>query len=54
MSPQASTVAEGSCAGITRPSAHPAPMRLFHLSIAYLTLLFAAIAVFSLLPWGRW
>jgi protoheme IX farnesyltransferase len=47
-------VAEGTCAGITRPSAHPAPMRLFHLSIAYLTLLFAAIAVVSLLPWGRW
>src|SRR6516162_10815434 len=51
--PRAGT-AEGSCAGIARPSAHPAPMRLFHLSIAYLTLLFAAIAVFSLLPWGRW
>jgi protoheme IX farnesyltransferase len=47
-------VAEGSCAGIARPGAHPAPMRLFHLSIAYLTLLFAAIAVVSLLPWGRW
>jgi heme o synthase len=47
-------VAEGSCAGIAQPSAHPAPMRLFHLSIAYLTLLFAAIAVVSLLPWGRW
>jgi heme o synthase len=31
-----------------------APMRLFHLSIAYLTLLFAAVAVTSLLPWGRW
>jgi heme o synthase len=29
-----------------------APMRLFHLSIAYLTLLFAAVAVTSLLPWG--
>jgi heme O synthase-like polyprenyltransferase len=26
-------------------------MRLFHLSIAYLTLLFAAVAVTSLLPW---
>jgi heme o synthase len=50
--PRAST--EGTCAGIARPSAHPAPMRLFHLSIAYLTLLFAAIAVVSLLPWGRW
>jgi len=48
------TVAEGACAGITRPGPHPAPMRLFHLSIAYLTLLFAAIAVVSLLPWGRW
>jgi heme o synthase len=31
----------------------PAPMRLFHLSIAYLTLLFAAIAVTSLLPIGQ-
>ena len=31
----------------------PAPMRLFHLSIAYLTLLFAAVAVTALLPWGR-
>ncbi|HUZ22605.1 MAG TPA: heme o synthase [Streptosporangiaceae bacterium] len=34
--------------------AGPAPMRLFHLSIAYLTLLFAAVAVTSLLPWGKW
>jgi protoheme IX farnesyltransferase len=32
----------------------PAPMRLFHLSIAYLTLLFAVVAVTALLPWGRW
>jgi heme o synthase len=32
----------------------PAPMRLFHRSIAYLTLLFAAVAVTSLLPFGRW
>ncbi|HEV2450725.1 MAG TPA: heme o synthase [Streptosporangiaceae bacterium] len=47
-------VDEGTCAGIARPSANPASMRLFHLSIAYLTLLFAAIAVVSLLPWGRW
>jgi protoheme IX farnesyltransferase len=31
-----------------------APIRLFHLSIAYLTLLFAAVAVTALLPWGRW
>ena len=29
----------------------PVPMRL---SIAYLTLLFAAVAVTALLPWGRW
>jgi protoheme IX farnesyltransferase len=29
----------------------PAPMRLFHLSIVYLTLLFAAVAVTALLPW---
>ncbi len=32
----------------------PAPMRLFHLSIAYLTLLFAAVAVAAIVPWGRW
>jgi protoheme IX farnesyltransferase len=33
----------------------PAPMRLFHLSIAYLTLLFAVVAVTALLlPAGRW
>jgi protoheme IX farnesyltransferase len=32
----------------------PAPMRLFHLSIAYLTLLFAVVAVTALLPWGKW
>ena len=32
----------------------PAPMRLFHLSICYLTLLFAVIAVTALLPAGRW
>jgi heme o synthase len=31
-----------------------APMRLFHLSIAYLTLLFAAVAVAALLPWHAW
>jgi len=29
-----------------------APMRLFHLAMAYLTLLFAAVAVTALLPWG--
>jgi heme o synthase len=33
----------------------PAPMRLFHLSIAYLTLLFATVAVTALLlPVGHW
>ena len=47
-------VTDGACAGVARPSANPASMRLFHLSIAYLTLLFAAIAVVSVLPWGRW
>ena len=33
---------------------HPVPMRLFHLSIAYLTLLFVAVAVCALLPLGHW
>jgi heme o synthase len=32
-------------------SERAAPMRLFHLSIAYLTLLFAVIAITALLPW---
>ena len=32
----------------------PFPMRLFHLSIAYLTLLFVAVAVSALLPLGHW
>ncbi len=40
--------------GGSSPREHAAPMRLFHLSIAYLTLLFAAVAVTALLPWGRW
>ncbi len=30
------------------------PMRLFHLTIAYLTLLLAVVAVAALLPSGRW
>jgi protoheme IX farnesyltransferase len=36
------------------PGTRPLPMRLFHMSITYLTLLFVAVAVTSLLPWGRW
>jgi protoheme IX farnesyltransferase len=52
--PAVTGAAEGTCAGIARPGGHPAPMRLFHLSIAYLTLLFAAIAVAALLPFGGW
>jgi heme o synthase len=32
----------------------PFPMRLFHLSIGYLTLLFVVVAVAALLPIGRW
>jgi protoheme IX farnesyltransferase len=38
----------------SRAGARPVPMRLFHLSITYLTLLFVAVAVTALLPWGRW
>jgi protoheme IX farnesyltransferase len=37
-----------------RRSVNQAAMRLFHLSIAYLSLLFALTAAASLLPWGRW
>jgi protoheme IX farnesyltransferase len=40
--------------GAVAAGSSPAPIRLFHLSIAYLTLLFAAVAVTALLPWGRW
>ncbi len=36
------------------PGGRPFPMRLFHLSIAYLTLLFAVVAVAALLPVGHW
>ena len=36
------------------PASPPAPMRLFHLSIVYLTLLFTAIGASALLPVGRW
>jgi protoheme IX farnesyltransferase len=50
----APSVTEGACAGMTRPSVTTAPMRLFHVSIAYLTLLFALTALASLLPWDRW
>jgi protoheme IX farnesyltransferase len=32
----------------------PFPMRLFHLSIAYLTFLFVVVAVTAVLPVGRW
>ena len=39
---------------VVTTTGRPLPMRLFHLAIAYLTLLFAAIAVTALLPWGRW
>jgi heme o synthase len=41
-------------ADVARPARSPAPMRLFHVSIAYLSLLFALVAVTALLPWGRW
>jgi protoheme IX farnesyltransferase len=50
--PDASSALAGPAAAAGGSS--PAPMRLFHLSIAYLTLLFAAVAVTALLPWGRW
>jgi protoheme IX farnesyltransferase len=40
--------------GRIRDGDAPAPMRLFHLSIAYLTLLFTVIAVTALLPAGHW
>ena len=45
---------ESATAGAPEAAPSPAPMRLFHLSIAYLTLLFAAVAVTALLPWGHW
>jgi heme o synthase len=41
-------------AQVARGTERPVPMKLFHLSIAYLTLLFVAVAVTALLPWGRW
>jgi protoheme IX farnesyltransferase len=47
------TAADADGQAVSDPTS-PAPMRLFHLSIAYLTLLFAAVAVTALLPWGHW
>ena len=44
----------GSGPSVTVAAERPVPMRLFHLSIAYLTLLFVAVAITALLPWGRW
>ena len=41
-------------AQVTAAADRPFPMRLFHLSIAHLTLLFAAIAICALLPVGHW
>jgi heme o synthase len=38
----------------TDGTSKPFPMRLFHLSIAYLTLLFVVVAIAALLPVGRW
>jgi protoheme IX farnesyltransferase len=51
---RATQLTEGGCGGLARPGTNPAPMRLFHLSIAYLSLLFALVAVTSVLPLGRW
>jgi heme o synthase len=39
--------------GRVAAGAAAAPMRLFHLSIGYLTLLFLVVAVTAVLPWGR-
>jgi protoheme IX farnesyltransferase len=50
----AAGVAEGTCGGLARPEANPAPMHLFHASIAYLSVLFLLVAVTAVLPWGRW
>jgi protoheme IX farnesyltransferase len=53
MSPGMNRATESAASCVDRAPS-PAPMRLFHLSIAYLTLLFAAVAITALLPWGRW
>jgi heme o synthase len=56
----AQVTAAATSSGAATPASSPAaadrpfPMRLFHLSIAYLTLLFAAVAVCALLPVGHW
>jgi protoheme IX farnesyltransferase len=53
MGPEMNRATESAAPHLDRAPS-PAPMRLFHLSIAYLTLLFAAVAVTALLPWGHW
>jgi heme o synthase len=47
---RAGTAASAATADRTRTG----PMRLFHLSIAYLTLLFAVVAITALLHWDHW
>jgi protoheme IX farnesyltransferase len=39
--------------GRVAAGASAAPMKLFHLSIGYLTFLFVAVAVCAVLPWGQ-
>ncbi|HUZ53927.1 MAG TPA: hypothetical protein VMU94_15560 [Streptosporangiaceae bacterium] len=43
----------GRLRGQLAAGAAAAPMRLFHASIAYLTLLFTAVAVTAIVPWGQ-
>jgi protoheme IX farnesyltransferase len=56
--PARAVVAQGDDPLVSREDDPPyppkVPMRLFHLSIAYLTLLFVVVAVAALLPVGRW
>jgi heme o synthase len=51
---QVTATASASNAASATAADRPFPMRLFHLSIAYLTLLFAAVASCALLPVGHW
>jgi protoheme IX farnesyltransferase len=52
---QAQSADETGLRPVSSDGSAPAPMRLFHLSIAYLTLLFAVVAVTAVLyPLGRW
>jgi protoheme IX farnesyltransferase len=49
-----SLVARLAAGGTANAGVNTAAMRVFHMSISYLSLLFGLVAVTAVVPWGRW